>query len=813
MTEPVFEKRPDLKEIEKKWQDEWEKQEIYHFDPDSEAEVYSIDVPPRYVSGILHIGHAISYTHIDFAARYKRMRGYNVFNPLCFDVNGLPIEVNVEKMGISPHEVGRNKFIEKCSEFGEKNIASMKEQFKLLGHCFDPSIYYQTNSPEYRRITQMTFLQMLENGYVYQGEYPVNYCPRCRTALADAEIEYQELPTEFCYQKFYVSDEHKEEFEHLDKDENGYYVGIATTRPELLSACRLVAVHPDDERYKDLVGKYVVTPVYNEKVRVEADELADKEFGTGAMMVCTFGDKTDVEHVMKYGLDFRKAINEEGIMTNVAGDYAGMPVMEARKKIIGDMEKQGLIYKKEKLNHRVGSCWRCQTAIELLITHQWFIKIIEVKQKILESQEKIAWFPAYMRTRLLHWIESLTWDWCVSRQRYFATPIPVWYCKDCNEIVPAKKEQCYVEPLNDTPPVDRCPKCGGELQPCPDVFDTWVDSSISPLYNAFWGRDEKLFEKLYPMTLRPQSHDIIRTWAFYSILRCTLVTGKHPWDHAAISGFILGPDNRPMHTSWGNVVDPREVIDKYGTEALRYFAANCGLGVDTAYNMETTKHGVDFCIKLWNICRFISGHLRGFDVGSKSEEYSPMDKWILSALKQTTDKVTDAYEKYTFNSGLAVLEDFIWHLLADNYLEIVKHRLYNEDEGSPKKTAGQKVLYMAILSVLKMLAPILPHITEELYVKIFREREKDKSIHLSSWPAAEFFHEEAYKKGEWGVNLLSDLRKWKTENKISMGKEVEELTITLPENEIYEDVIEEIRKTIRIKNLVIEKGKEFSIVT
>jgi valyl-tRNA synthetase len=810
MTKDAFPKRPDLKEIERKWQERWEEMKLYRFDPESKAEIYSIDVPPRYVSGPLHIGHAVSYTHIDFVARYKRMQGYNVFNPLCFDVNGLPIEVNVEKKGIHPEDVGRAEFVRHCETFGEANIETMIAQFKRLGHSFDPSIYYQTNKPYYRRITQLTFLEMFKQGHIYRGEHPVNFCPRCRTALSDAEIEYGERKSKLNHVKFYLTDSSGLSEPTVKKDENGTYVTIATSRPELLSACQLVAVHPDDESRRALVGRKVIVPLYGREVEILADESVDPEFGTGVVMICTFGDKDDLEWSKRYKLEFIRAIEETGAMGKASGKYAGMSIEEAKTAVIQDLRAAGLLLEQEPLEQRVGFCWRCHTPVEYIATTQWFFRVLPEKDTVLDADRKIAWFPEHMRQRLVNWVEALDWDWCISRQRYFATPIPIWTCEACAEVVLAEPGQLYVDPTQDPPPLDACPKCGGPLKGSEEVFDTWFDSSITPIYNTFWGRDDALHRRLYPMSLRPQSHDIIRTWAYYTILRDTLLTGEAPFRNIAISGFILGPDGRPMHSSWGNVVDPLEVTEELGTEALRYFAARCGLGVDTAFNWENAKHGVSLSTKLWNICRFVRSQIEDFDPSPGEPEYSPYDRWMLTSLSRLIADVTSNFDNHEFDKGMLLVEDFMWHKLADNYLEIVKHRLYKGGEGS--RRAAQDVLRRAIEAVLKMLAPLLPHITEELYQLVLVVGEEIESIHATVWPDLVFEDEASFAAGERGLEVISAGRKWKQDHRMALGAEVETLTVRTKADESLLLAKDEIAGTLRVGELRFEEGDGLEIV-
>jgi len=469
----------DHKAISDKWQQRWEEGKLYHFDRESQDPVYSVDNPPRYASGPLHVGHAVHYTHIDFAARYKHQRGFNVLFPLCVDVNGMPIEVNVEKVhDIRMRDTPRQEFIKLCKEFADNNIDSIVNQFKLLGCCMDPSIFYRTDSEDYRRLTQLTFLRLYERELIYKGLAPVNWCPRCGTALADAEVEYQDRETQLNYIHFGL--------EGLDED-----AIIATTRPELICTCQLAAVSPKDETKQHLVGKKLITPIYGKEVEIIADDKVDPEFGTGLVMICTIGDKDDLEWVYKYNLPIENGMDGQGIMTSIAGKYKGMEIAEARAAIIDDLKKDGLLIKQETVEQSVGACWRCRTPIEFLQVPQWFLKTLDAKDDVLRLADELGWHPDFMKTRLQNWVNSLNRDWVISRQRYFATPIPIWECNSCGDVVLAKEEDCYVDPTADEPPVEACPECGEKLEGCEDVFDTWMDSSISPLYISYWERDAK----------------------------------------------------------------------------------------------------------------------------------------------------------------------------------------------------------------------------------------------------------------------------------------------------------------------------------
>ncbi len=748
----------DWRESEPKWQAKWREWEIYRFDPRSESEVFSIDNPPRYASGALHLGHAYGYTVIDFAARYKRLKGYNVFFPLCFDVNGTPVEVRVEKvMGIKASDIPRQEFIRMCEEFAEKDIDDMKRQFEMLGESMDPSIYYQTDAEYYRKLTQISFIRMFKKGLVYKGHFPVNWCTRCGTALAEAEVNYEHRMTALNYIKF--------------RDvETGEEVPIATTRPELLCTCLLVAVHPEDESKAWMVGRELATPVFDRRVKVVADPKVDPEFGTGTVMICSIGDKDDLEWIMKYGLPLEKGIDEAGRMTELAGEYEGMTVVDARKEIIDDMRVANLLVRQEEADQNVGTCWRCHTPIEFLKVPQWFVKTIEFKDRVLKMVDEVDWHPEFMKVRIKDWINSLAWDWVVSRQRYFATAIPLWECEDCGHVLVAEEDECYVDPTVTSPSADKCEACGGRYVGSTDVFDTWMDSSISPLYNAFWERDAVLFDKLYPMTLRPQSHDIIRTWAFYTILRAMHLTNELPWHDVMIHGFVMAPDGRPMHSSSGNVVDPMPLLHEFGGDAMRYYASTCSLGMDHAFKQQELVRGNRLAVKVWNIMRLV-----GIACKTKPEppeNMHPIDRWVLSRFGELVRAVEDWNDEYEFDRSMAAVEDFLWHEFADHYLEMVKHRAYSEDD-----EGARYALYTVGLGLLKMISVFLPHVAEEAYQTSFKLSEEPVSIHVSRWPDAPLRDRDAESRGEVAKAIVAAIRSWKSTNGLSLNAEIRRVEI------------------------------------
>jgi len=755
------------KEIEKKWQKKWEEMKIYHFDFNSNKPTYSIDVPPRYASGPLHAGHAVHYTHIDFAARYKRMSNYNVFFPLCFDVNGIPVEERVERqLKITRKDIDRHEFIKLCSEFAEKNIKTMTDQFAILGESMDPTIYYQTNAEYYRRITQISFIELYKKGYIYKGEFPVNWCPRCMTAMADAEVTYTDRTTSLNTIKFYFKNQPSEQilkFHGIGKDNTGAYVEIATTRPEMLPSCQIVAVHPTDERAPWLLDQTIIVPLFNKEVKIVEDESVDPEFGTGVVMICTVGDKEDLNWVFKYKLPIEMSIDEEGKMTEICGIYKGMKIEEAKKAVIKDLEKQDILIKQEPLDQNIGVCWRCKTPVEFINAKQWFLKTIIFKNMVLEKSNQMNWYPDFMKIRLEDWVNSLQWDWVISRQRYFATPIPLWECEKCAEVVLARPQDCYIDPTIDKPPVENCQKCGGKLKGCEDVFDTWMDSSISPLYNTFWYRDDKKFEKYYPMSLRPQAHDIIRTWAFYTILRCSLLTDEKPFENMMMGGFILSEDGTPMHASLGNVIDPLEVIEKYGSDAFRCYAASCALGEDNPFRTKDVVRGVKLLTKIWNVQQFISNVIK--DEKPKETELIDIDKWILTKYSKLVNNCKKQMDEFGYSQTMKEIEFFLWHELADHYIEMIKSSIYeNKNVDSIRYT-----LYTIGLGTLKLFAPFFPHITEEIYFNFYKKFEDEVSIHLSSWPETIIIDEEKENAGEEVKRYISKVRSWKSEQGIALN--------------------------------------------
>ncbi len=792
---PILPKEYDPHEVEIKWQKFWEEKGLYKFDEKNLEKAYVIDTPPPYPTGELHMGHVLNWVYMDIVARYLRMKGYNVMFPQGWDCHGLPTEVKVEEIhGIKKNDVPKEEFRKLCIELTTKNIERMKKQMKRLGFSIDWSREYVTMTKDYIRKSQLAFVRMYKDNLIYQGRHAVNYCPRCETVIAFAEVEYDTRESYLNYIKFYY--------------DNGYVV-IATTRPELLGACVAVAVNPRDKRYKHLVGKTLRTPIYNREVKVIEDEAVDMDFGTGIVMICTFGDKQDVEWVKKHKLKVIRLIDKNGKLSKEAGRYAGLSVEEARKRIIEDLEKEGHLIKREKITQNVGRCWRCKTPIEILEEKQWFVRVRALREKILEAAEKIEWIPDYMKHRLINWVNSMTWDWVISRQRIFATPIPVWYCKKCGYVIVAKEEWLPVFPENESPR-EPCPRCGStDFDPERDVLDTWMDSSITPLVIAGWPDNKELFEKLYPTHLRPQGHDIIRTWAFYTIVKSLALTNDIPWFKILINGMVLGEDGRKMSKSLGNVVEPDEMIKKYGADALRQWAAMGGsVGSDIPFSEKDVKFGNRFLRKFYNAIRFASQFFDDFKEDSE-KEFDIADRWILSKLNRLIEKVDSYLADYRFDKAIISIQDFVWHDFCDNYIEEVKHRLYSKKDEKDRQAAIY-TLREVVENTIKLLAPFTPHFSEEIYQKFFS---KGESIHETEFPKAkkEFISEEYEFKGGVVNKIISALRKYKSEKKLPLSYEIKEVIIYPKDSKEVEEAIksgiETIKGTARIKNIKIEQAE------
>ncbi len=763
-----FLKKFNLLEIEERWQQKWVEMGIYRFDrKDKSRPVFTIDTPPPYPSGNFHMGNVLNWTYIDALARYKRMRGYNVLFPQGWDCHGLPTEVQAEEAyNIKKTDLPPAEFIKLCKQFVSKYIGVMKEAIIRLGCSVDWTTEYRTMDPDYWRRTQLSFIQLYNKDLIYKGTHPISWCTSCETAIADAEVEHETKEGTLHYIKFTLED--------------GNPLPIATTRPELLPACVTVAVNPDDQRYKKYIGKDIWVPIADREVKVIADRLVDPEFGTGVVMICTYGDKADVKAVTTHHLKPVILIDEKGKMNENAGKYAGLTTQEAKKAVVADLQKEGLLEKTEELRQEVGTCWRCKSPIEILEHEQWFMKTRILTEQVKENTLKVTWYPDYMRNRMIDWANSLDWDWVISRQRIFATPIPIWYCKKCNEIIIAEPEWVPIDPRTDNPKIDSCPQCGStKFTPETDVLDTWFDSSITCAVHAGWP-DNKDWRSLYPADVHPSGYDIIRTWAYYLMVRSLALFDEKPYNSVLINGMVLGSDGRKMSKSLGNFVATPDVFSKYGADAPRQWATGGGAtGSDIPFRWADVEYAWRFLRKLWNAARFASMHLQDYNPKEKGKP-KLLDRWFLSKMERVTKKVTAAMENCQFNIATDEVRNFTWHSFCDQYIEAVKHRLYQPERyGREKRVAAQHTLYVAIYRILQLLAPISPHIAEEIYQIMYADDKKHESIHVSPWPLTqkEMISEESEEKGDLIAAVIGEIRRDKAESQLPLNAVIQKLTI------------------------------------
>jgi valyl-tRNA synthetase len=775
----------DFKLIEEKWRKFWEENKIYKFDPNSKKKIYSIDTPPPYISGRMHIGHAFSYSQQDFIIRYMRMKGLNIFYPFGTDDNGLPTERFIEKLKkVKSKDMGRVDFIKLCQETLKEFTPICIKDFIDLGISSDYEMYYSTIDEHSQKVSQRSFIDLFKKGDAYKKDFPTMWCPECQTSIAQAELEDKEYIGLFSTLKF--SCEGKE-------------ILIATTRPELLGACVAVFVNPKDKRYKSFVGKKAKVPLFDFEVPVIEDESADMEKGTGVLMICSYGDRFDVDAISRHKLDPQVIINKAGEIQ--VGKYNGLKIKEARKDILKNLKNADLIKEQKEISHVVNCHDKCGTEIEFLPTQQWFIKLLENRKDYLESAKKVKWYPKFMHKRYENWVNGLEWDWSISRDRHFGVPIPVWECLDCNEIILPEEKELPVDPIQKK---KKCPRCGKEAIPEKRVFDTWATSSLTPQIAAeLPGAKGKI--KL-PFSLRPNAHDIIRTWAFYTIVKAYLHEKVIPWKDIVISGVVsLGGEK--MSKSKGNIVDPVEVMNKFGSDALRFWAASSKLGNDLDFQEQDLVAGKRLITKLQNATRFVFINLEGYDGKSKPKKLCDLDRIFIGKMNALVLESTNVFDNYEYAKSKSLVESFFWQDFADNYIELVKKRVY-QGKGDEKLSA-QYVLYQSLLELVKMFAPIMPYITEEIYQTHFVKNEKDKSIHISSWP--EEIKVESKEKDDliWQklLEIVSFVRQRKSEEKKSMKAEIK-LSIPKEDLKLFEGVKEDL---IGVTNSIELKEGELKV--
>ena len=790
----MLDKKYDFKEKETKWMNYWKENNVYEFKPD-QREVYSIDTPPPTVNGKIHIGHIFSYSQAEMMARYKRLKGFNVFYPFGFDDNGLPSERLVEKeQGKKAAEIGREEFSKLCYETTDKYEADFQELFSKMGVSTDWKMYYKTVSPSTIKISQLSFLDLIDKGHCYHKESPALWCNECLTSIAQAELETKTIKTMFNYLNYETTD--------------GETFTIATTRPELIPAIVCVFVNPEDEKHKHLIGKTAHIPVIDVEVPILADEKVAIDKGTGVVMCCTFGDQTDIEWWKKYNLPLKYIFTDDGKIVDSVKNYGGLKIKEARAKIIEDFKEAGYLVKQEELEHEVQTHERCGKEVEYTVMKQWFIDIMNHKDDFIKIGNEIKWYPDHMHARYDEWVNNVAWDWCISRQRYFGVPFPVWYCKDCGEPIFARKEDLPVNPLSDKAPVDKCPKCGcTEIIPETDVMDTWATSSVTPLINMRYGEKNNYEDILKPMSLRTNASEIIRTWDFYTIVKSFYHFGTRPWDNVMISGFVMADKGEKISKSKGNSkVEPIDLINNYSADVIRYWAGSGRLGTDIIFSEETLQRGRKLINKIWNVSKFIEMHLADYK-DKEFTDFEYVDKWIIGKFEEMEKGFIKYLDNYEMGLALNHLEKFFWNF-CDNYIEIVKHRLYRPEEfGDTPRYSGQKTVYMLLYKLLQDFSVFFPFITEEIYQELYGE---EKSIHLTEIKELEYDFKDEVKYGDQMVDIISQARGEKSNNNLSLKTPIKNLNLTVSDNlkEAINKSIKDFKATLFIDNLELNESKD-----
>jgi len=763
----------DIKAIEQKWLSYWEKEGIYKFDTKSKKKIYSIDSPPPTVSGEMHLGHAFSYAQQDFIARYKRMRGFNIFYPFGTDDNGLPTERLVEKINnVKGNSMPRSEFIQLCLKTLKETTPKFIQDWKNLGVSADYNLYYSTISRSSQKISQSSFIQLYKKGLIYKAEFPTIYCIECQTPIAQAELEDKEKESAFSTLRFKCE---------------GKDLPIATTRPELLAACVAVFVNPEDKRYKKLIGKKAVVPLFNHEVPIIADGSADIEKGTGVLMVCSYGDKYDVDAIKRHKLKPNIILSKKGILT--IKPYEEMKIKEARKKILEDLKSLNLVIEQKSIKHNVNVHDKCRTEIEFLPTEQWFIKLLENKSRLIKQGKEIKWHPEHMFKRYENWIKGLDWDWSISRERHFGIPIPIWRCKMCGEVILAEEKELPVDP---TQTKKLCKKCKSEAEPEEKVLDTWATSSLTPQIASQITKGKIKI----PYSLRPQGHDIIRTWAFYTIVKSLYQEETIPWKEIAISGNVSLYGEK-MSKSRGNVIPPQQIMQQYGSDSLRYWASSSKLGEDLDYQEKDLIAGKKFATKILNAANFIFMNLRH---QKKQPILIETDRLFLVQLNKLIKSSTNSFDEYNYSKAKSESEHFFWRIFADNYLEIVKKRVYSGTE--EEKSSAFYTLYHTLFSLLKLFAPITPFITEEIYQNYFKKYEKENSIHTLSWPEQIKIKEDKNDEIIWSrlIDVIGKVRQAKSEAKKAMNSEIS-LSLNAEDKKILFPVMFDLKAVVNAKKI------------
>ena len=772
----------DAHEIEERWKAFWVTEKVFSFDATSKAPLYVVDTPPPYVSADhLHAGHIMSYAQAEFIVRYKRMRGFNVYYPMGFDDNGLPTERFIEKKyNVDKNNITRPEFVKLCLEETRKGAAAYRKLWEDLGISVDWDYTYSTINEHSQRAVQASFIDLYNKKHLYQAERPVMWCTHCQTTLAQADLDDMERTTDFVYIEVPVDD--------------GDSLMFATTRPEMYPSCVGISVNPSDDRYRKFVGKTVAMPLTGAKITITTDEKIDPQFGTGVVYYCSSGDAQFLDWETRHSIadhDKKYILDPDGRMNDEAGEYKGLTIAEAKQRIVSDLDKLGVIKKVEKIEQTVKVHERCDTPIEYVTSKQWFIKIADQKDTWLELGRQIKWYPENRYSDYENWVNGLNWDWCISRQRYYGVPIPVWYDKRSGEPVLPSLEELPVDPTQYTPKGYKAE----DLIPEQDVLDTWATSSLSPQIIAQLVEDEQVQKNIYPATLRPNAFEIIRTWDFYSIVRGYYQDGRLPFSDVMISGHGLAEDGRKLSKRLGNYTPSQELVEKYGADAIRYWATGARLGQNLRFSQKEVEMGHKTAVKLFNVARFLAMHIEAAE-NDGDLEYA--DAWIIRELNETVKNATEAFEEYSYSRARDIIDSFFWSKFTDYYVEFIKYRLFGNDPKS--KAAATSTLKTVVLAILKLYAPIMPFITEQIYQDIYLNDEKDESIHLSAWPEP-VARTDGPNLDDFSdvITAIDEIRKYKSQNGIPLGAKLEDYKLETKLN--IERHAQLVRGVMRVNNL------------
>ena len=693
----------------------WNQDRIYEFKVYG-GNNYVIDTPPPYPSGRpWHIGAAAHYAQIDMIARTARMSGKNVYFPIGIDRNGLPVEIYTEKKHkIKMRQTDREEFLNLCKISLDDLEKEMIQIMKSIGLSANFDEYYRTDSNEYRTLTQSTFINLWRRGLVYSANRPNNYCPSCGTTIADAELIYEERKTILVYLRFRLNNENED-------------LIVATTRPELIFACQCVIVNPDDTRYQRLHNKEVILPLFDRVVKILPHHSTKSDFGSGAVMVCSYGDLNDVQVFRELGLKEIIAIDQHGRISESGGNYSTLTIDNARKKIIEDLKNNGYIVKQESILHRIPICERSKSPVEIIPMQDYYIKQLIFLPKLREFSTSLTFYPESHRQILFNWLDSVAIDWPISRRRFYGTEIPIWYCNNCGEpLLPEPGK--YYRPWKDKAPFDKCTKCGhNKFAGDERTFDTWMDSSISPLFVTKYSKDNDFFLNTFPTQIRPQAKDIVRTWLYYTMLRCYQLTDKLAWSEVWVMGYGVDEYGEKMSKSKGNVIDPFPIISRHGADTFRFWSAiEANHGQDFRCSEQKIVEAQKFLTKLWNIGRFVSS----FEIISSYEsDLLSSDRWILGELSNLVNECVRGYKEYNFFIPASQIREFTWNIFASHYLELVKSRAYN-DKVPNNRYSALYTLHKCFSVILLLLAPICPFITDKLWTTIYSQ----ESIHVQKFP-------------------------------------------------------------------------------